>query len=431
MRSVLIVGAVVVAQLAAFGAAGEPPTVNVREHGAIGDGVADDRAAIQKALDGGRRTVVIPAGTYKIGSTLLVDSHTTIRASEQAIIRLADGAGVDASVFLLDNRDHANGNTDITVAGGVWDGNNPHNPRGREGDPNGYTGSAINFINVQRLNIENVIVRNPEAFSIRLCRVSDFQIENLGLHAPSIRPNQDGVHINGHCFRGVIRNVYGMNEGSPNDDLVALNADDSTTRVINLGMEVGPIEDITVEKLRAEAAWNFVRMLSVRNRVKNVTIRDARGTVRYHGVNIDRWRFPFDATGHLENVTMRDLHISNVDAAPGSTLRANPRSALLPLEVAVRNFVIENFTRVDDLPAPTLVVNNRRSNEVRIAGLSAMQVQAMRRALPWLADKDFREVGDGAYELNVTTDKQLVLPGGGFRYLRINTVGPLQEDRRE
>src|SRR3954471_13540713 len=97
---------------AAFAAA---ITVNVKDAGAIGDGVADDTAVLQRALDGGERTVIIPAGTYKISAALKLDSQTTVRADAEAVIRLADQAGNDAGLFVLTNRDFANGNHDITV----------------------------------------------------------------------------------------------------------------------------------------------------------------------------------------------------------------------------------------------------------------------------------------------------------------------------
>ena len=54
-------------------------TINVKDTGAVGDGVVDDTAALQKALTGGGRTVVIPDGTYLIRAALLLDSRTTLR----------------------------------------------------------------------------------------------------------------------------------------------------------------------------------------------------------------------------------------------------------------------------------------------------------------------------------------------------------------
>lgn len=57
--------------------------VNVKDYGATGDGVTDDTAAIQAALNavptGG--IVVIPPGTYAISSTLVPGSNITIRGT--------------------------------------------------------------------------------------------------------------------------------------------------------------------------------------------------------------------------------------------------------------------------------------------------------------------------------------------------------------
>jgi len=52
-------------------------TVSVKDFGAIGDGSADDTAAIQAALNASK-SVYIPAGTYKITSTLTLTSHMNV-----------------------------------------------------------------------------------------------------------------------------------------------------------------------------------------------------------------------------------------------------------------------------------------------------------------------------------------------------------------
>lgn len=53
-------------------------TVNVKDFGAVGDGVADDTAAIQSAINAGGN-VDFPAGTYKITSPLTVGANTHLR----------------------------------------------------------------------------------------------------------------------------------------------------------------------------------------------------------------------------------------------------------------------------------------------------------------------------------------------------------------
>jgi hypothetical protein len=71
--------------------------VKDRRFGAKGDGVADDTAAIQLALDAARAaggaTVFVPPGTYKTTATLLLYSNTTLRGfGWTSIIKGAAGA---------------------------------------------------------------------------------------------------------------------------------------------------------------------------------------------------------------------------------------------------------------------------------------------------------------------------------------------------
>jgi len=362
---------VVLACSLAFAAPENPAMkMDVKQGGAIGDGAADDTAAIQKALTGGQRTVVIPPGTYRIRTALMVDSSTTIQAAPDAIIRLGDGAGTNTGVFLLTNRDPAGGNTNITVEGGIWDGNNEHNPRGRDGDPNGYTGTAINFVNVRHLALRNLTIRNPEAFSIRLGEVEDFVVEDIRFDHTRIRPNQDGVHVGGFCQRGVIRKLRALTPRTTNDDMVALNADDATDRVINLGMKCGPIRDITVENLRAEDAYTFVRLLSFGELIENVTISDVTGGCRVNAINLDRWRFPAGG-GNIRNVTLRNFTVRKLDG--GDLAKWSNQAPLILIQSTVHGLRIENFRRepADDLPAPTLVVDNGQQNRLSLEGATS------------------------------------------------------------
>src|SRR5262245_52866225 len=59
--------------------------VNVKDFGAVGNGVADDTAAIQAAIDfaanNKRSTIYMPSGDYKITSSLYLDPPNNLRSN--------------------------------------------------------------------------------------------------------------------------------------------------------------------------------------------------------------------------------------------------------------------------------------------------------------------------------------------------------------
>ena len=79
--------------------------LNVKDYGAVGDGTADDTAAIQAALDAvptGGRAVYFPAGRYRITSTLLVKiDGTTLYgdgpANRNGATQTSNGTRIEAS----------------------------------------------------------------------------------------------------------------------------------------------------------------------------------------------------------------------------------------------------------------------------------------------------------------------------------------------
>jgi parallel beta-helix repeat protein len=107
-------------------------SISVSSYGAVGNGQADDTAAIQAALDAGAGKVVfVPAGTYKV-SGLQLRTATTLNLDAQARIVLAPasngtllkvsakGAIVSGSGTLDGNRaSQTNGAGIVVAAGGV------------------------------------------------------------------------------------------------------------------------------------------------------------------------------------------------------------------------------------------------------------------------------------------------------------------------
>lgn len=344
-------------------------TIDALSHAGVrGDGLHDDTAGLQAALDSGASVVRLPTppACYTVSRTLVVHSGQTLSADRDAVIRLADRACVP----LLTNADHCDRSREITVRGGVWDGNNPHNPRGEDGDRAGYTGTVLDFVRVSGLVLGDLTVRNPEAFSVRLGEVEDFRVEDLVFDHPATRPNQDGVHVGGFSRRGVIRNLRALTPLTTNDDMVALNADDDVERVINQGMKRGPIREITVAGVHAPEAYTFVRLLSVTELIEDIAISDVTGGCRLHAVNMDNWRFPV-GVGNIRNVLLRNFTVRKVPWRDGGSTGEWARSApLVTIRLAVDGLRLENLRRepADDLPAATLVLDNGRPNRVHLEG---------------------------------------------------------------
>ncbi len=341
------------------------------------DGQRDAAPVIQQALDR-RGEINIPKGNYRLGTTLRVRSDTSIVVAPGSTFRLADGVGRHCRNFMITNANPGNGNANISLRGGLWDANNAGNPRGsdpgkgyfaapldeQDFDLLAYTGVAINFTNVRNLTLRDFTVHNPSSFFVRVGEVSDFHIENITLSADTIRPNQDGIHVGGFSERGVIRAIRATGAGVPNDDMVALNADDDVERQLNIGMRRGPIRKLLVEDIEAEDAYTFIRMLSIDSPIEDIVVRGLRGSCRIHGINLNNWRFP-KGVGVIRRIRFEDIELSKTsvtDSAP----------ALMQISLAIDDLELRQLRRAKGtLPeVKTLVIDNCKDLNLRLDGQS-------------------------------------------------------------
>lgn len=325
------------------------------------EGQADATPGLQQNLDRCGK-IYIPAGNYLLGETLRVHSNTSIVADPGATFCLADGVGKHCRNFMITNANPGNGNSNISLQGGVWDANNAGNPRGTDNEPFAYTGVAINFTNVRGLTLRDFTVHNPESFFVRVGEVCDFHIENIQLSADELRPNQDGIHVGGFSERGVIRAIRATGAGVPNDDMVALNADDDVERQLNLGMRRGPIRNLLVEDIEAEDAYTFIRLLSVGQPIEDITVNRLRGTCRVHGINLNNWRFP-KGVGAIRRVRFTDIDLAKTQSG-GDT------PAIVKVSLSVDDVEIRRLQRREGtLPeVKTLVIDNRHHLNMVLEG---------------------------------------------------------------
>ena len=297
---------------------------SARDFGALGDGLADDAPALQRALEACGGRLYLPTGIYKIGKTLRVPAGTFLWADERATVKAADGAFTRRGEYLVANA----GDADICIQGGVWDGNNPGNPRGDMFDPAGTTGTLLNFRGVKGLTLRNMTLRDPECYYIRLCEARDFRVEDI-------------------LF------------------------DDCFTRQTNFDIIPGPIRDILADGLQADACHTFVRLLSVDAEISNIVVRNVRGGFEACAVNMDAARYcrtpivPPEDPRFAQGVgQVRDVRIENMQVYPVGNLQ-NPA---LCLETDVDGFEMRHF-QVTGERSPILRMRHTGSHTLAFQGL--------------------------------------------------------------
>lgn len=404
--------------------------INVKTFGACGNGDTDDSVAIQAALDAGQPLVTIPYGSYKIAQPLKVRSNTRLLVHPLARLFLADHAGVGPDSFLLTNQDYTGGNRNIRIEGGIWDGNNVHNRRGPN-QPDSYTGVLINFTNVDGLTLRSLTLRDAESYFIRFGKVTNFTVEQIKFEALHLRPNQDGLHISGFCQDGLIRHLRAFGPQTPNDDVVALLADDALHRAQNLGAFNGPIRRIRVYDIRAESCHSFVRLLSYQNPIEDVDISNVHGGCRCCAINMDACRdcavTLFDeadypaGVGNIARVHVQNMHVHRTSA--------RSKQPLIDLRTRVRDFVVEDFRRdtwLDVAPdTPTLLATKASELNLILTGLTTEQVANLQQSsllaqssITTLASINEETLYQGRF--TVDQNQRLVLPNGEFSMLQVN-----------
>ena len=304
-----------------------------------GDGVNDDASGIQALLDSGDGEIYLPKpkNCYLIGETLRIHSNQTLRLDRSAIVRLKP----NAAKVMLSNASHETGDENISVEGGIWDLDNLNQPlteyqQTRKGKPfyeeSYYAGILMRFNNVKNLRLASLTLKDPVTFGMQLGRLRQFKIEDIVFDYNLKRSNMDGVHLNGDCRWGFIRNLM----GATNDDLLALNADDSGWAE----MTRGPIEDISAEGIFAENGYTAVRLLSAGSPIRRIKLTGIFGSYRVNVVSFTNHNVHPGAPSTFEDVT-----IDGVFASKAGTERQSPIWIASPAKIG--SLTIRDYHRTE------------------------------------------------------------------------------------
>ena len=267
-----------------------------------------DRKEIQELLDRGGE-IFIPSGVHTVDATLVIGDNTSLTLAPDAVIRLADGANCE----IIRNEGLAKKyNKNISITGGIWDGNNRGQVRqvrgfediGKPYDISFYYGIMMRFTGVDGFTFRDLTLKDPEAYPVQMSMIKNFHVENIIFDYNMLRTNMDGIHVNGPAEHGFIKHL----RGATNDDMVALNCDDCYETEITRG----PINDIYVEDLYCEDGYTAVRLLSCGDPLTNVTIKNIRGSFRYNAVSFTHHNV-HEGECWIDNVEIDGVDVRKVD----------------------------------------------------------------------------------------------------------------------
>lgn len=324
-----------------------------------GDGVHDDTDALQELLDNERMIhLPVPKDKYIISRSLVIGSDTVLKLDENTVIKLADGS----DCVMLRNKNRYTQDKNITIIGGIWDMNNKNqspNPlwvmeQSNETKDYGfvtedkeytdvYFGSMMRFSHVNNFTFKNAVFKDPINFCLQMANIHYFTIENITFDFNLGNPvpvNMDGIHIDGGCSNGVLRNL----KGTCYDDLVALNADDSGAW--------DTIESIEIDGVFAENCHSAVRLLSTGSPVRNINISNVFGTYYQYVIGITHFYFERMTTGIFENISLNHIYASKAlrpdylmkSGAPYAPIHVDRKLSINKLSICDLNRIEKNIS---------------------------------------------------------------------------------------
>jgi hypothetical protein len=170
------------ATIAIPGGGGGVAVFNVKDYGAIGNGIADDTAAIRAAIaasvTSGGGTIYFPNGTYIVSqqtdtACLIIPSNTTLfgQSKESAIIKLAAGQPAFTRPILVGVVGGAALISDVRIANLTIDGNKAEQPDDDEHR------AAIFLYNTARVLIEDMNIHDNTGDAIDIFETTETVVQ--------------------------------------------------------------------------------------------------------------------------------------------------------------------------------------------------------------------------------------------------------------
>lgn len=189
------------------------PIINIDDHGVHpGNSAATNQTAIANLIAKIKNSSTINrfhlrlnrAGTFSMqkGTTgdyltrraaILLPSNCTFELSKDSVLQMP----LEQLAYMIRNDDPVNGNKNINIIGGQWDGNAFDGVLEENGGPGvqGFYGDLFWLENITNLRVQDVILRNPNLWGISATRITRGVFQSV--YADDIP--RDAIHLVGGC----------------------------------------------------------------------------------------------------------------------------------------------------------------------------------------------------------------------------------------
>jgi len=316
--------------------------------GAYGDGISNNTAAIQSAINfatsHGGGTVLVPAvptlGTYLSGPISLA-SHVNLQIDAGATLKMLPMSSWPGATTFI----NAGTITDVEISGsGTIDGNagfgstNWWGPPAASSRPN-----FVQFIRCTRSMIKDVTLQNPPTFHLMLKNNNvSLTVQDIIIKTPSNSPNTDGMDLGS---TNVLIQGCSISDGDDN---------------IQIGSSSALCSDITISNCTFGTGHGVSIGSPTQSGINNLIVSNCVWNGTQYGIKIKTDR---GIGGLIQNLKYTDLTMSNVNFAiafylyyssvgsPSSSFNVSPFRAstdtvhtVTSTTPMVRNITISNLT---------------------------------------------------------------------------------------
>ncbi|WP_353719475.1 glycosyl hydrolase family 28-related protein [Dyadobacter sp. 676] len=343
-------------------------------------GQKDDSRTLQRAIDQavkkGTNRVEIPAGHYVISSPLLIPSNFTLIADSKAHIELKKSS----NQYLLRNRDIVNGNENIKIFGGKWNGNawtQTRTIRDRVGNSDFCFGFF--FYKVKNLEVGKLQIDSTRSWGIAYMECDSVYVHDIRFQQNPFRDarftsalNHNGDGVTGGGNNVLIENISGFT----NDDLVAFASGGASFQGKMSPFPPRDYRNITVRNIFPENIYDSIPALKAvafytfgHTRVSNISIGNVKGNTAAASV---LFYSLFDKKGYFSNVKISGVEGTNVYSR---SEHPNLHASYAPITFKnseIDRLLIENIRREEHrYPAPTFRFDeNMTVGELEIRNVS-------------------------------------------------------------